>query len=155
MLTNIRQSKGRLEKEAEISTYAGRYYLDTPGNGVKLPYFEDPHIRIQKSSGIRGYRGTTDWESELRGITRPLTKYDVHDPFKSPLPRMSEVNSVDHPISDETRTTAPAWVLREYQQDRWETPFLNPLDKAIVPFEINVPIRRWELEQNKLHTIKR
>ena len=40
MITNIRESKGRKIKEMEISTYQGRYYLDTPGNGLTLPIMQ-------------------------------------------------------------------------------------------------------------------
>jgi len=147
MLTNIRQSKGRLIKEAEISTYQGRYYLDTPGNGLQLPYFEDPHMRIQTSSGIIGVSGTVDWESELRGITRPLVKGDVYNYRDSKLPSIAPIHSYQAPISDETRSTLPAWTFREKEQDRWETPFLNPIDKAIIPFDINMNVRRRECDR--------
>lgn len=142
MLTNIRESKGRLIKETEISTFPGRYYLDTPGNGLNLPYFEDPHMRIQSSSGVRGVSGTVDWESELRGITRPLVKGDIYDYRDSKLPEMARISTYQPPISDETRSTLPAWTFREKEQDRWETPFLNPLDKAFAPFETNYNVRR-------------
>ena len=147
MLTNIRQSKGRLIKEAEISTYQGRYYLDTPGSGLKLPYYEDPHMRIQKSSGVIGASGTVDWESELRGITRPLVKGDVYDYRKSKLPSIAPIYTYKAPISDETRSTLPAWTFREKEQDRWETPFLNPIDKAIIPFDINMNVRRRDCDR--------
>jgi hypothetical protein len=148
MLTNIRESKGRLIKEAEISTFPGRYYLDTPGNGLQLPYYEDPHMRIQTSSGVIGASGTVDWESELRGITRPLVKGDVNDYHKnSKIPTIAPIHNYRQPISDETRSTLPAWTFREKEQDRWETPFLNPIDKAIIPFDINMNVRRHECDR--------
>jgi hypothetical protein len=147
MLTNIRESKGRLIKENEISTYQGRYYLDTPGNGIQLPYYEDPHMRIQTSSGVIGTSGTVDWESELRGITRPLVKGDVYNYRDSKLPKIAPIHSYQAPISDETRSTLPAWTFREKEQDRWEKPFLNPIDKAIIPFDINMNVRRHECDR--------
>jgi hypothetical protein len=147
MLTNIRESKGRLIKEAEISTFPGRYHLDTPGNGTQLPYYEDPHMRIQTSSGIIGTSGTVDWESELRGITRPLAKGDIYDYRQSKTPTMAPIRPYRQPISDETRATLPAWTFREKEQDRWETPFLNPLEKAFIPFETNMNVRRRECDQ--------
>jgi hypothetical protein len=147
MLTNIRESKGRKIKETEISTYQGRYYLDTPGNGLTLPYYSDPHIRIQTSSGVIGESGTVDWESELRGITRPLVRGDVFDYRAAKLPNVGRVHEYNQPISDESRTTLPAWTFRELEQNRWETPFLNPIDKAIIPFDTNMNIRRRECDQ--------
>jgi hypothetical protein len=147
MLTNIRESKGRKIKETEISTYQGRYYLDTPGNGLTLPYYSDPHIRIQTSSGVIGESGTVDWESELRGITRPLVRGDVFDYRAAKLPNIGRVHEYTQAISDESRTTLPAWTFRELEQNRWETPFLNPIDKAIIPFDINMNIRRRECDQ--------
>jgi len=147
MLTNIRESIGRRNKEAEISTYQGRYYLDTPGNGTHLPYFTDSHMRIQKSSGVIGQSGTVDWESELRGITRPLAKGDIYDYRASKLPIIARIHEHSEIISDESRSTLPAWTFRELEQDRWEKPFLNPIDKAIIPFDINMNIRRHECDQ--------
>jgi hypothetical protein len=147
MLTNIRESIGRRNKEAEISTYQGRYYLDTPGNGTQLPYFTDSHMRIQKSSGVIGESGTVDWESELRGITRPLAKGDIYDYKTSKLPIIARIHEHNILVSDESRSTLPAWTFRELEQDRWEKPFLNPIDKAIIPFDINMNIRRHECDQ--------
>lgn len=146
MLTNIRQSKGRRLKEAEISTYAGRYYLDTPGSGITLPYIEDPHLRIQKSSGIIGASGTVEWENELRGITRPLARGDQYDYSKSAQPSIAPVRTYYGQFSDESRATLPAWTFREKEQDRWEQPFLDPRDKAFIPFETNLNVRRAELD---------
>ena len=146
MLTNIRESKGRRIKEAEISTFAGRYYLDTPGCGTVLPYFEDPHMRVQRASGVVGASGTTDWESELRGITRPLSRGDIYDYTQSAVPSIAPIRPYYGIVSDETRATLPAWTFREKEQDRWETPLLDPLEKAFVPFETNVNARQQELD---------
>ena len=104
-------------------------------------------MRIQYSSGVIGASGTVDWESELRGITRPLVKGDVYNYRDSKLPTIAPIQAYNCPISDETRATLPAWTFREKEQDRWETPFLNPIDKAIIPFDINLNVRRHECDQ--------
>lgn len=149
MLTNIRESKGRLIKEAEISTYAGRYYLNTPGQGMDVPYLEDPHFRLQNWSGVIGASNTTNWESDLRGLTRPLMKGDTQnysDPRTSQLPIMAPIHSYNELLTDESRSTLPAWTFRELEQNRWEKPFLNPIDKAFMPFNTEMNIRRREVE---------
>ena len=149
MLTNIRESKGRLIKEAEISTYPERYYLNTPGQGTTLTYLEDPYYRLQKSSGMIGSNGTVDWESDLRGMTRRLEKGDAQD-YKDPKyerkPTMASFQTNSQMLSEDSRMSCPAWTFRELEQDRWEKPFLNPLDKAFMPFETEQLIRRKEVE---------
>jgi hypothetical protein len=149
MLTNIRESKGRLIKEAEISTYAGRYYLNTPGQGLDVPYLEDPHFRLQHYSGVIGASNTVNWESDLRGLTRPLMKGDTQAYDNSQtlqLPVMAPIRSYTEMLTDESRSTLPAWTFRELEQDRWEKPFLNPLDKCFMPFETEMNIRRKETD---------
>ena len=45
--TRYNNDHGRIEKKNAISTFAGRYALDTPGPGETMPFNADPHIRIQ------------------------------------------------------------------------------------------------------------
>ena len=46
--TRFRDDPHRIQKQLEESTYVGRYTLNTPGQGMDLPFNEDPHIRLQK-----------------------------------------------------------------------------------------------------------
>jgi hypothetical protein len=49
-------------------------------------------------------------------------------------------------LSEDSRISCPAWTFRELEQNRWEKPFLNPIDKAFMPFETEQHIRRKEVE---------
>jgi hypothetical protein len=46
--TSFRNDPSRISKEMQISSYSARYFLDTPGQGIDLPFIEDPNIRMQR-----------------------------------------------------------------------------------------------------------
>ena len=48
--TRFHDDPARIKYGLEISTYSGRYSLDTPGPGVNLPYLEDTQIRMQTNT---------------------------------------------------------------------------------------------------------
>ena len=63
----------RIEKRNAISTFAGRYALDVHGPGENMCFNADPHIRISKW-GANFHNNMMDINSDLRGLTRPLTR---------------------------------------------------------------------------------
>jgi hypothetical protein len=66
----------RIKQQLEQDTFPGRYQLNTPGPGDNLPFWEDPNIRLQRW-GANLKTNTTDFESELRGMTRKLNHDEI------------------------------------------------------------------------------
>jgi hypothetical protein len=52
-------------------------------------------------------------------------------------------------VTDDSRATHPAWTYRDIEQDRWERPMLNPLDKLEKPFHHNLNTRILEKDYFK------
>ena len=69
--TRFHDDPVRIQKRLEESTFLGRYQLNKPGPGTKMPFFEDPNVRLQ-SWGANLHNNTIEFESELRGLKRPL-----------------------------------------------------------------------------------
>jgi hypothetical protein len=51
--TRFHDDPARIEKGLEQSTFAGRYQLDTPGPGVKLPYIANANTKMGGKFGDR------------------------------------------------------------------------------------------------------
>ena len=124
--TRIRYDNIRMQKQNEQSAFAGNYQINTPGPGVNLPFMEDPHIRVQRW-GANLMTDSTNIESDLRGLGRVLT----HDPKPYGDSGVANPTQVSYPSAsefvDETRASHPAWLCRTHVQNRWETPFINPV----------------------------
>jgi hypothetical protein len=142
----------RQQKHLDESTFIGNYYLNQPGNGLNPVFINDPHIR-QQYWGANLSHNKTELESDLRGITRKLnrdhqntnrhlnytTSKLLYDP-KSYTTYMDEVTS-------ETRTTHPAWVYREVDNNYEGIPnnfsylHIDPQEHTNIPFPSNIQSR--------------
>jgi hypothetical protein len=135
----------RIEKRNAISTFAGRYALDTPGPGADAPFIADPHMRATKW-GANFCNNMMDLNSDLRGLTRPLNR-DLPD-YNNYVKHSVKPNHISYDernyITDESRATLPAWTFRDVEINRWETPILNPLDQLEKPFHHNLNTRVLE-----------
>jgi hypothetical protein len=143
--TRFHDDPYRIKKQAQESSFAGRYYLDKPGQGVDLPFVEDPQLRLQ-GWGANLRTNTVNLESDLLGMTRPLNRdlVDANDYTK-----FSETtNAVSYrdvkPFVDESRASHPAWMYKDLEQTRWEQPFLNPLNGLEKGFNENIQTRILE-----------
>ena len=152
--SRIFNDEARIRKRNSIDTFEGRYHLDVPGNGADMPFNADPHIRIQKW-GANFSTNMMDINSDLRGMTRPLNKdfIEINDYKKfSVAPKVANANpeTVNY-ITDETRATNPAWVLKEHESNRKEPPFINPVDMTFLkkPFYENLNTRILEKDYFK------
>jgi hypothetical protein len=143
--TSFRNDPARIEKELEQSTFSGRYLLDTPGPGMNLPYMMDPQIRMQKW-GANLATDSTNLESELFCLGRPLS----HDYSKTYVQNnVFNGRQQSFPVNNEhileSRASDPAWIYRDLEQTRWETPFINPVEIAVRhierPFQENISSR--------------
>ena len=153
--SRIFNDEARIRKRNAIDTVEGRYHLDVPGNGgADMPFNADPHIRIQKW-GANFSTNMMDINSDLRGMTRPLNKdfIEINDYKKfSVAPKVANANpeTVNY-ITDETRATNPAWVLKEHESNRFVPPFINPVDLTFLkkPFYENLNTRILEKDYFK------
>lgn len=131
--TRYNDDPARVYKNLQQSTFAGRYVLDVPGPGVNVPYLEDSQIRLQQW-GANMWSDSTNLESEFRGLGRPLN----HDVRTYQETRLQKGYQIAFPSSDvhtdESRASHPAWIFRDLEQTRWETPLINPQAHAIQPF---------------------
>lgn len=135
----------RIEKRNTISTYGGRYALDTPGPGANTAFVADPHLRAS-GWGANFCNNMMDMNSDLRGLTRPLNRdLPEHNNYVKHAVKPSTIAYDERNyITDESRATLPAWTFRDIEINRWETPLLNPLDQLEKPFHHNLNTRILE-----------
>jgi len=143
--TRFHDDPSRIKKQLQISSYQGRYFLDTPGQGMDLPFMEDPQIRLQ-GWGANLTTNTVNLESDLLGLTRrsnrdfiDINDYDKHAVYTTKIQYRSE-----QPFIEESRASHPAWMYKDLEQSRWEAPFLNPLNGLEKKFHENIQTRILE-----------
>ena len=140
----------RTKKKLQESTGPGRYSLNMPGNGTSPCFFNDPQIRMQKwganlETVVNG--APIDIDSDLKGVTRKLTKYSQKSQFPNAGVPKKEKNN--YPIcgdalTDESRATHPAWMYRALPQTREYPLFLNPQENVCMRFHNNLNTRLLE-----------
>ena len=160
--TRFNYDECRTKKILQESTGPGRYMLNVPGPGDKVCFYDDPHIRMQGwGANLRKVTNGApiDIDSDLIGITRPLSKYCD----KNQYPNKGVVKSkrVRYPtckdsITEQSRATHPAWMYKDLEQTRWEQPFLNPQNNWKKPFDDNLQSRILEkdLHMPKISTVE-
>lgn len=143
--TRFHDDPVRIQKQLEESTFVGRYRLDTPGNGLDLPFYEDPQLRLQ-GWGANFRNNTVNLESDLLGLTRPLNRdlVDINDYKINRVPTSQPTYRSSKPFIEESRASHPAWMFRDLEHSRWETPFLNPLNGLEKGFHENIQTRILE-----------
>lgn len=129
--TRFNYDDARTMKLLQESTGPGRYALNTPGQGADLPFYEDPHIRLQGwGANLMGVHNghAIDIASDLDGRSRRNEKYND----KTFYPTAGRANVYKNTYAtmkaytDETRSSHPSWMYRDLEQKRWETPFEDP-----------------------------
>lgn len=143
--TRFHDDPSRINKQSEESSFPGRYALTTPGPGANLPFMEDPQIRLQYW-GANQMTNTVNLESDLRGLTRKLNRDSI-------LENCYKLNAsggthmkfpTTETFIDESRATHPAWMYRDIEQTRWETPILDPQANLEKGFHDNINTRILE-----------
>ena len=71
--TRFHDDPCRVQKYLEETTNIGNYNLNVPGNGIDMPFFNDPHVRMQKW-GANLSNNIVNIDSDLRGLTRGLNR---------------------------------------------------------------------------------
>ena len=148
--TRFNYDKCRTAKLLQESTGPGRYMLDRPGWGSKPCFFDDPHIRMQQwGANLRKvpHGAPIDIDSDLIGITRHLSKDCTNSkyPYKGAV--KSEKNyypQCKKTITQQSRTTHPAWMYKDLEQNNQYPLFLNPQENVCIPFHNNLNSRLLE-----------
>jgi hypothetical protein len=127
------------------STGTGKYMLNTPGNGLNLPYMEDSNIRLQKW-GANMTSNTINLENDLKGLTRKINRDNISK--NSYIKNSVSVSTKQFPVEkcfvDETRHSNPAWLLRGIDNNRWDFPIVNPQANLDKHFQENIQTRILE-----------
>jgi hypothetical protein len=152
MSTRFHDDPARIEKALEISTFSGRYQLDTPGPGIEMPFFEDAQIRLQQW-GANLCENVVDIENSLRGASKPLTRDGYVN--KTPMPKFDrEQYPKLNPFVEESRVSHPAWSYRDvdYKYSRWEEPWINPQNWQTIDYvsDTNLGTRILEKDQHQI-----
>jgi len=143
--TRFHDDPARIKKQIEESSFSGRYMLNKPGPGTDLPFFQDPQIRLQSWGGnLRN--NTVNLESDLRGLTRPLNRdlIDDNDYKQHAAITSAQTYANAAPFVEESRASHPAWMYKDLEQNRWESPLLNPLNGLEKTFHENIQTRILE-----------
>jgi len=151
--TRFHDDECRIQKYLEETTNVGNYSLNVPGNGVSMPFINDPHVRMQKW-GANLSQNQVILENDLRGQTRPLNRDTItQNNYVDYLNHSNLYSQNSYPINDkeithQPRATDPAWTLREL--DSINTPnipnnfkylLMDPQENICIPFHNNVSTR--------------
>ena len=138
MFTRFNDDPLRIMKKLQESTDQGMYQLNTPGPGDFLPYYAEPHLRLQQWGGNRAVNAV-QVESELRNIgvklSRDCVKTEVaHTPVSYPV--------TTEEITAQPRSLEPAFALRDQRTKReFQYLPLNPQANIFLKFETNADCR--------------
>jgi hypothetical protein len=142
--TRFHDDPYRIRAQAQDSSFSGRYNLDVPGPGINLPFFEDPQLRIQKW-GANLQTNTIGLENDLFGLTKKLNCDTMSSNYKNVAVPTSKLSyPVANPTVEESRATNPAWMYRDLEHPRWETPWINPQANVEKKFHDNIQTRILE-----------
>ena len=145
--TRFHDDTARIRRQLEQSTNTGRYQLNVPGNGLNMPFQEDPQIRLQ-GWGANLRTQTIAIENDLRCMTRQLNRDLLgENNYKSVEPVTTAIlYPSSQPFIEESRASHPAWMYRDLEHGRWENPIINPQALSAIEqgFPCNIQTRILE-----------
>ena len=149
--SNIFYDKERVKEKIESDYDNLKYMVNEPGNGKQPFYIEDPQIRLQKF-GANISDNMVDINSALIGLNKTLCRDTSipnngrngnSEPFNDTYYKHLFPNYKDA-ITDETRASLPAWMLRGSENTEWAYLHENPQDHTIPRFANNISSRILE-----------
>ena len=144
--TNIKNDPLRIYKDLQQSTDVGRHVLNVPGNGLDIPFIQDPHVRMQLwgANRVNDFIGV---ENSLLNIDRPLL-HETHICKESyyTKPNMDRMDYSRGTFNvQDSFISQPAWNLRDKENNK---PLGFPDDKndahIFIPFCNNLGTRMGE-----------
>jgi len=151
--TRFHDDPCRIQKYLEETTNIGNYGISVPGNGLNMPFLDDPHVRMQKW-GANLSQNQIALESDLRGQTRGLNRDLIKENNytnyvdNNNLYYVNSYSVNSNEITGQSRATHPAWTLREL--DSINTPnipnnfkylLMDPQENICRPFHNNISSR--------------
>lgn len=145
------------QDDLRITSYALRYYLNSPGINCPESYVVDATTRIQKSGGgFVNNTWKTDVESDLKNINRLSTRVRdnsiQHNPETNKFTNKEYSNPKDEnfPLLF-NRLYNPPCTLRATGWNRWEGLPHQPQLNFETPFDFFIPSRDIDKEKGKTH----
>ena len=159
-LTRPRNDPFHQVDDMRITSYAARYYLNTPAANCPTTFPVNATTRIQKSgdSWVEG-QWRTDVESDLKGIDRLGTKIRCdavqYNPQTNMMNNIPLRNAPDENVPQTfARLVDPPCTLRATGWNRWDTLFHNPQETFETPFDFFIPSRDIDKEKYNTHREK-
>lgn len=147
MSSRISNDDSRIIKDNEISTFEGRYHLNTPGPGIDTKYNDDPQVRLQKF-GANMRTNVIGIEDELmcrvKHLSRDYLDIDIKKFYE--ISEKKEYENSDATRVLDSRSDLPAWTFRGLDQryDRFEAVWINPQNGVEKNFNHNIQTRLME-----------
>jgi hypothetical protein len=141
--TRISNDKIRINKYLQQSTDVGRHVMNVPGNGLNIPFINDPQVRMQLW-GANRVNDIIGVENSLMCIDRPLTRECMKSQYT--VPNMSKMDySTESFDIMESNISQPAWNLRDKESERVQG-FQDEQNDAnlFIPFNTNLGTRMYE-----------
>jgi len=159
-LTRLRHDPFHQVDDMRITSYAARYYLNTPSINCPTTFPVNATTRIQKSgaSWVEG-EWKTDVESDLKGIDRLGCKIRCDSVLYHPDNNSYNKTNLKH-AQDEAvpltfaRLVDPPCTLRTTGWNRWQPLFHNPQETFETPFDFFIPTRDLDKEKYNTHRQK-
>lgn len=156
--TRFSYDESRIQKHLEESTTIGNYHFNVPGNGTNLTIFNDPHIRMQKWGGNLSTNKTLI-ENDLLNLNIKSNRDEIDkNNYKEYLKKnkLLNNNNTNHNINsvtDQSRTSHPAWEIRTNdsmnQVNNFNYLFLDPQANVCKHFHNNISTRIIEKDYYK------
>ena len=140
--TRFKYDECRTKKELQQSTDPGRWIMNVPGNGSDPCYIEDPQIIIQKW-GANLRTNAINLESDLLGMNQNLGR-DCLVKQKITISEEIKYPSCRQLYTEQSRAIAPAWMIRDAEQNNFEFLPINPQENVCYPFQNNLSTRILE-----------
>lgn len=139
--TRYKYDKVRVEKQLAEETFTGRYMLNQPGNGINMPFQEDPHIRLQKW-GANFSNNAIFIENDLLGLTKRVNRDNICNTYTSTAETpLVNLYPTTKSMVTQSRVETPAWEVRGIQPARETHLFFNPQEHINLEFQNNINTR--------------
>ena len=145
----------RTQKRLQESSGPGRYMLDTPGQGLYLPFVNDPQVRLQKwGANLKNVKNghPVDIDSDLVGLNNSSEKFNINKkyPFNNNI--NNKIQNIQFPTrnlpwTDQTRATHPSWMYRDLEQSHRYPLHLDPQENVCKHFHNNLSTRILERDR--------
>ena len=137
--TRFHYDNERIKKNLQQATGTGRYILNTPGPGDTVGFMKDPFIRLQKWGGnLRKHAdGPIEINSYLLGL-KPTIKTNK-----------KLIKEDNNTITNQSRTTNPAWLYKDLEQNHRYILLNNPQNHSEINFKHNINTRLIERDNFK------